>query len=301
MGGSGPVWVTTPLPYASFSHYTVPVYRRKEDTTMKLTRPNLQTTRLAAVVFCALIVLLAATAKAATGISGCATISSPGSYYLTKSFSCSTDAIIITANNVTLHLAGYTLTANANAIHAISVKSLAIVGPGTAYTADQGCGVQLEGVTYSQVIGVTATQNAVGICLRKNAAGTISAHNRIAANKANVNTGGITADASLSNVYLGNECSNNGGGIFIASGQGDLIEGNKCNTNTTGIELTGTSEVVVTNEADANINVGIFVHNSGGNHLKNNEATSNGVDLFDLNPCMTNTWMRDAFATSNSS
>jgi parallel beta-helix repeat protein len=267
---------------------------------MKFTRPNLGTTRLAAVVFCTIVVLLAANAKGATPISGCTTINKPGKYVVTASFTCAVDAIAITANGVTLHLAGYTVTANVNAIHAISVKNLAIVGPGTVTTADQGCGVQLEGVTYSQVIGVTATQNAVGICLREDAAGTISAHNRIVANKANVNTGGITADASLSNVYLGNECSNNGGGIFIASGQGDLIEGNQCNINTTGIELTGTSEMVVGNETDRNVNVGIYVHNAGGNHMRNNEATSNGVDLFDGNPCMTNTWVLDAFFTSNS-
>jgi hypothetical protein len=76
-----------------------------------------------------------------------------------------------------------------------------------------------------------------------------------------------------------------------------LIEGNKCNSNATGIEFTGTSETVVANEADANVNVGI----AGGNHFKNNEATSNGADLIDGNPCMTNTWMNDAFVTSNSS
>jgi|GEM_PF-4306004 len=269
---------------------------------MKFTRPNLSTTQLAAVVFCTIIVLLAATAKAAPliNISTCTTISAPGSYIVINNLSCPTDAIVIKANGVTLHLGGYTIVANANAIHAISVKNLAIVGPGTVNTADQGCGVQLEGVTLSQVIGVTATQNAVGICLAK-MGNTIPAHNRIVANKANGNTGGITADASLSNVYLGNECSNNGGGIFIASGQGDLIEGNQCNINTTGIELTGTSEMVVGNETDRNVNVGIYVHNAGGNHMRNNEATSNGVDLFDGNPCMTNTWSLDAFFTSNSS
>jgi len=276
----------------------VPVYRRKEDTTMKLTRPNLSALRLAAVVICTIIVLLAATSSAAQ----CITISAPGTYILPADVLCpSADAILITASHVTLKLNGHTVSANANAIHAVSVKYLAIVGPGTASTGDQGCGVHLEGVTLSKVIGLTATQNARGICLTKDAAGTIPAHNILAANKANGNTGGITADASLSNVYLGNECSNNGGGIFIASGQGDLIEGNKCNNNTTGIELTGTSETVVANETDANVNVGIFVHNAGGNHFRYNEATSNGVDLFDGNPCMTNTWMLDAFVTSNSS
>jgi parallel beta-helix repeat protein len=268
---------------------------------MKFTRPNLSMTRLAAVVFCTIIVMLAATAKAAPAIniSTCTTITAPGSYIVINNISCPTDAIVITADHVTLHLGGYTIVANANAIHAISVKNLAIVGPGTVNTADQGCGVQLEGVTLSKVIGVTATQNAVGICLTKDTAGTTPAHNILAANKANGNTTGISADVSLSNQFLGNECSNEGTGLYIASGVGDLIEGNKCNNNTTGIEFTGTSETVVANEADANINGGIFVH-AGGSHLRYNEATSNGVDILELSPC-TNFWMLDAFATTNSS
>jgi parallel beta-helix repeat protein len=268
---------------------------------MKFTRPNLSTTRLAAVVFCTIIVLLAATsAQAATP---CITLSAPGTYILPTDVLCpGADAILITASHVTLKLNGHNVSANANAIHAVSVSYVVILGPGSAYTADQGCGVKLEGlVTHSQVIGVTATQNAVGICLNKDTAGNIPAHNRVVANKANGNTTGIYADASQSNVYLGNECSNEGTGFYIASGTGDLIEGNKCNTNTSGIEFIGTGETVVGNEADGNINVGIFVQGGTGNSLSNNEATGNGIDLDDNNGVCPapNSWRLNAFVTSN--
>ncbi len=268
---------------------------------MKHARSILVTTRHATVVLCTMLVLLAAvSAQAQTPISGCTTINRPGNYVVTAPFNCAVDAIVITANKVTLHLGGWTIGANVNAVHAISVKNLAIVGPGTAYTADQGCGVRLDGVSHSQVIGVTATQNAIGICLFKDVSGFTSNHNRVVANKANVNTTGIQSDVSQSNVYLGNECSNNGGGMNIQSGQGDLIEGNRCNINTTGIQFIGTAETAVGNEADGNINVGIFVQGGTGNSLSNNEATGNGVDLDDNNGvCTLNTWKLDAFLTSN--
>lgn len=271
---------------------------------MKFTGSTLITTRHATVVFCIMLVLLATvSAQAQTLIGGCTTINKPGNYVVTASFTCAVDAIVITANKVTLHLGGFTVGANVNAIHAISVKNLAIVGPGTAYTADQGCGVNLEGVTHSQVIGVTATQNAIGICLFKDAAGNPSAHNRVVANKAIVNTTGIQADVSLSNVYLGNECSNNGGGIYIASGKGDLIEGNKCAYTYTGIQINGTGETVVGNETDNNNNFGIFIGSGTGNTVENNEATGNGVDLKDNNLVCPppNTWKFDAFVTRDPS
>src|SRR6266852_8666493 len=164
MGGSGPVWVTTPLPYASFSHYTVPVYRRKEDTTMKLTRPNLQTTRLAAVVFCRLIVLLAATAKAAPpiNITTCTTITAPGNYIVTAPISCpSSDAILIKASQVTLKLKDFNVTGNPSAVHALSVSQVVILGPGSV-TNSGSSGILFEGVQRSQVIGVNANHNPRG-------------------------------------------------------------------------------------------------------------------------------------------
>ncbi len=250
-------------------------------------------------MYCTILVLLATASLAAQP--PCITISAPGTYILPTDVLCpGADAILITVGHVTLKLNGFNVTGNPSGIHAISVSHVVILGPGSV-TNSGSSGILFEGVQSSQIVGVNATLNPRGIWLMADGAGTIPAHNVLAANKANQNTTGIQADVSQNNQFLGNECSNNGTGLFIASGQGDLIEGNKCNSNTTGIEFTGTSETVVANEADANINVGIFVHNAGGNHLRNNEATSNGVDLFDLNPCMTNTWMRDAFATSNSS
>ncbi len=263
---------------------------------MKLTRPNLSTPRLAAVVLCTNIVLLAATSLAAQ----CITISAPGTYILAADISCpGGDAILITSGHVTLKLNGHNVSGNPSAIHAISVNNVVILGPGSV-TNSGSSGILFEGVQYSKVIGVNANHNPIGIYLIAESDGTPPAHDLLAANKANLNTTGIQADVSQSNQFLGNECSNEGTGLYIASGVGDLIEGNKCNSNTTGIEFTGTSETVVANEADANVNVGIFVHNAGGNHFRYNEATSNGVDLIDGNPCMTNTWMLDAFVTSNS-
>jgi len=267
---------------------------------MKLPLSNLITTRPAAAVFCTIIVLLSGTAKAATPISTCTTISVAGNYIVTAPISCGTDAILIRVSHVTLSLNGFNVTGNPSAIHAVSVSNVVILGPGSA-TNSGSSGILFEGVQDSQVIGVNANHNPIGIYLIADGAGTIPANNTLAANKANQNTTGIQADVSQSNKFLGNECSNQGTGLFIASGQGDLIQGNKCDSNTTGIEFIGTSETVVANEADANINVGIFVLNAGGNHLRNNEATSNGVDLLDGNPCMTNNWSLDAFFTSNSS
>jgi parallel beta-helix repeat protein len=93
-----------------------------------------------------------------------------------------------------------------------------------------------------------------------------------------------------------------GGGIFIANGNANVIRDNAANGNFDGISLSVNikSSIIQNNTTNGNISVGIAVGaGSTLNQIRTNTARGNGVvDLSDGNVgCAANVWKKNIFAT----
>jgi parallel beta-helix repeat protein len=246
---------------------------RRRSAVLSQPRRTLKRTALALTVPGALGVagVFAPTASASPPTVTCGdTINTPGTYVLGAD--CSSTGffgITITSSNVTLKLAGHTITAGGSRIAGVAVddsagaiSGVAIKGPGTL-TGFVGDGVILDvfggpGISGSTVSGVTATNDAAGIVL------------------------GPTASVDT---IIHNTANDNGLGInLLPATSGNTVNHNTANDN---------------NSNGIQISIG-----ATGNTVNNNTAQGNGKvsgrDLFDSNTgCDSNTWRHNTFNTAN--
>jgi hypothetical protein len=254
---------------------------------------------------------------AATPITTCTTISTPGNYFLDANLTAAAGCITINASNVTLALNSYSIQGSAGGV-GITITPLtgrldhvSVSGPGVI----QGftTGITINNSDYVQVTSLTSASNVSnGI----NSGGT-NTFVTIASNILTQNgIWGLLFTADNSSV-TGNELPGNGGGTGIhptggmrMTGTANTISGNvasgntllAANTNTlnAGIVVNTTASRIFGNIADGNVSAGIRVSGTG-NQLFNNKALGNTVnDLQDDNAnCGTNLWADNISFTRN--
>jgi hypothetical protein len=258
-------------------------------------------------------------AYAATPITACTTIATPGNYFLTADLA-GANCITINSNNTSLALNGHIITGPGTGagitVTPISgrIDHVGITGPGliTGYSN----GIAIVNSDYVQVSLVTASGNVTnGI----NSAGTNS-FLTVASNILTENgVWGALLTATNSSVS-NNEMAGNGfgpgtshpaGGMRLTGSansiSNNLVLGNgklPDNTNTlnAGIVVNTTGSQISGNVADGNNGFGIEVQNTGsGNQLFKNKALGNiGTDLQDDNAaCDSNSWVDNTFFTRN--
>ncbi len=232
-------------------------------------------------------------------ISGCATLSSPGAYQLTRDVATSASGacISIIAPDVKLELGGHTLTGPGQAIAGGSVgvyiapaatDARVVDGTVTGFyygVADDGPGAIIQGVTAraNRVLGIVVgdvTIGSGGVC---GACGPIPVNgSRLVNDRALDNTAGIALnDASATTVANSTTSGNLAQGIAIGfRSSRDRVDANTSNNN---------------------LGQGILVDvGATANQLASNTATGNFVDLKDNNPnCDSNQWVSNTFGTAN--
>jgi parallel beta-helix repeat protein len=253
-------------------------------------------------------------AAAATAVSACGTITTSGSYYLTKSIGVPGNCMEIRASNVTFNLMGFGIVGNgtigrgvtiargATSVHMangqISAWAVGVEDLGSGALLQNLkirnntlMGVALAGVTDSTVQGDRFPGNG-SVAIYANAT-------RGALVGGNISTGsgkyGVWVRSSTQFTIRNNQISQDGiAGIFVGcSGHGIT------NTQTC---LPDSAGVIASNRVIYNTHLGIAI-DRGNNHIQvtNNQVSASGkFDLFDSNPaCGTNTWSHDTYKTHN--
>lgn len=153
-------------------------------------------------------------------ISSIVTITNSGSYYLTTNLTVPAfySAIIVTAENVTIDLSGYTLTGVSNSYGAILVTNNTTVINGYVRNCDHNYAVDAYGATGCRFEYLILTDNRAGIRAGSQA---VVKNCIVARNKS---SGIICQDGDY---VAGNLCSSNVfGGIYV-NGTGNRIENNQ--------------------------------------------------------------------------
>ena len=262
-------------------------------------------------------------------------LSAPGNYHLTGDLSCSSDGVVITANDVSFTLAGYTISGvSSRGSCDVDQPQLGVrIEPGTSNVRVSGGtvngfvdGVMLYGSS-SRVSAMTITNNCVfGIAVSSdgNVVDTnaisgsgwdgivlaAASHATIRSNDVDGNTryGIVITEFSDGNTVHSNILRRNGlaegasgGGIGAFNGNDNVIHDNAVNANFDGISLavTITGTTINDNIANGNVSVGIAIGGgSSANTVKANTARGNGIcDASDGN-AGANTWTGNIFGTS---
>ena len=291
--------------------------------------------RSAAAVLTGLIAVGVAPASAqSTAVDTCGQqLSAPGNYHLTSDLSCSTDGVVITANDVSLTLAGYTISGVSSRESCdVNQPQLGVrVEPGTSNVRVSGGtvngfvdGVMLYGsnsrvsaktITNNCVFGITVSSdgnvvdtNAVSGSGWDGIALAAASHATIRSNDVDGNTryGILITEFSDGNTVHSNILRRNGlaegasgGGILVAYGNDNVIHDNAVNANFTGILLSWpiTGTTISDNTVTGNVSNGISIApGSSPNTVNGNTIRGNGVcDASDGNPA--NTWTNNIFGS----
>ncbi|MEQ9729192.1 MAG: NosD domain-containing protein [Candidatus Methanoperedens sp.] len=269
--------------------------------------------RIAVGITALAILLLAGGAKAATPISSCITISSPGEYVLNTSIinSGAPSCIDITSSNVVFDGNGYTIEGiseqNTYGIYVYnSSKTIMNVTVKNLTAKDWFSGINYVNAANGSVANIIATSNNYNgiytyssshIILSNSSASnnligiymSHSSNNTLSGNNASNNMNGIYLEASSHNNTLsGNNASNNSNqGIWIIGGNNNILRSNTVNFNNLGIDLEYSSDNNTLNENNAGFNtIGILIEKSSisntliGNNVSNN---LNGIFLTNNN------------------
>jgi hypothetical protein len=259
-------------------------------------------------------------AYAATPITTCQTIATPGNYFLDADIVATAACITINASNVSLALNNHSITGAGSGIGitvtpAVSgrLDHIGISGPGSI--KGFATGITINNVDYvqvSQLVSFGHVSNGI------NSGGT-NTFVTIASNIFTQNgVWGILVTADNSSV-TGNELAGNGFGTGIhpaggmkLTGTNDTIANNLAlgngknpdNTNTlnAGIVVNTIGSQITGNVADGNNGAGIEVQTTAStNQLFKNKALGNiGNDLQDDNAaCDANSWVDNTFFTRN--
>jgi len=220
-----------------------------------------------AVGITAMFIVMASGAGAVTPINDCTTISSPGSYALTRNIGNSATSVFcisITSSDVVLDGAGYTIDGTD--------------APSTNY-----------GVYVYNPASVLTNVNLQNLILKKwkvginysNAQNGILSGNNVSGNSG----GGISLSSSSNNMLSGNNVSNNlNTGISLSSSNGNTLSGNIATSNSYyGIYLSSSNNNMLSgNNASLNLYTnGIYLSSSSNNTLKSNNFSNNwyGITL----------------------
>jgi parallel beta-helix repeat protein len=229
------------------------------------------------------ILMLAGSAGAATNVSACTTISSPGTYILTQDIinSSASECIIINASNVVFDGQGYTIdgtdTSGTYGVRVYnSTTTLTNVTVKNLIVTDWGYGIYYNSTQNGSIENNTANSNPYyGIYLYS------SSNNILTSNSATGNYRGIYFDSSSNNTLTDNTVnSNSDTGIVIGASSNNTITNNTANSNIwTGIKLSSSSNSNTISNNTANSNqYGIYLRtSSNSNVLTNNIANSNTI------------------------
>jgi len=280
-----------------------------------------------------LILLGASPAHAFTSVTQCGqTLTTPGEYILTTDLSCNGtfgNGIVISANDVILHLAGHTIASTdcdgTKAISGISVEGgvsgvqidggtirgfndgIALAASGShisGMTVTGACffGIALSG-TDNQVDTSTVTLSGLdGIGIGA-ATGTQVRNNDISDN---ARVGVDISNFSNNNVVEHNIINRNGirdreqGGVAIFNGTGNLIASNALNNNFNGIEIESPGNTARGNTVNGSVSIGILVISIGSpSTVKRNTVLGSALaDLSDdSSTCSGNVWAKNTFQT----
>jgi parallel beta-helix repeat protein len=221
------------------------------------------------------------------------TISAAGSYYLTGNLTSDANGIVVDANNVTIDLAGFSMTGPGsgvsygiymNARRNVEIRNGTVQGFTGPYPL--GGGICEDDGTGHRVIGVRVVSNGRGIVLRgsghlvRDCTLVQNTSFGIHVGQACTVTGntcyenhnrGITTYSNCT--VTGNTCCDNGNqGILCEGSGGSTVTGNTCRGNWVGIQvLDGCT--VIGNTARKNKHSGIFVRM--GSLVRNNTLRAN--------------------------
>jgi hypothetical protein len=200
------------------------------------------------------LVVTAPAASAATVLTSCGTISSPGNYVLGRNITASGTCFTIGSSNVGFDLQGHTLKGN---------------GTGTGVVAAESSDLRYP---YSNIVITSGiiTKFATGIDLSNSANASLTSINVN-------NNGGDGIVLAAPSLLTKSKASHNGGhGIAITNG-GDavVVDCTADDNGGDGMYFNGGDNRVVNIKADGNAGDGIALPD-GGNYLTTSEASGNG-------------------------
>ena len=196
---------------------------------------------------------LCAHASAATAVSTCGTLSSPGNYFLTKNLSASGDCLVIAADNVAIDMRGKTITGNGSGSGITDggvEHNFAIIANGNIRKFDTGILLDNSGLAIiSNVDSSKNTSDGIFIDRCCNTLNSVTADG-------NGSTGIDIAsdDSSLAKI----ETNGNGdGGLFIGSCCNLLVAGTANNNTGNGVEILSEDSFVVGATMQHNTGIGL--------------------------------------------
>ncbi len=234
----------------------------------------------------ALVLLLAGGAGAATPISSCTMISSPGTYVLSQNIVNSnvSKCIEITSSDVVFDGAAYTIDGIDNAstygIYVLNPITLTNVSVKNVKVTDWSYGIYYENTINGNIDNNTASSNSDGIFLSSSGSNTLT-NNNVLNNYADIYHAGIYLHSSNNNTLSGNSASSNFNGIFLdSSSSNNKLISNNASSNYHGIYLhTSSNNTLSGNSARLNNGYGFYVISGSNNTLIGNNASNNAAGI----------------------
>jgi hypothetical protein len=199
-------------------------------------------------------------------ISQCGKIDQPGSYRLVANLTAEGNCLVLTADGVTINLAGFAITGNGTGTAIVSRPAKATGIPQARTVVRNGdishfaLAIDLSGT----VERLRITSNGRGISVGVGAV----RDNVVQFNDA---TGIRLADG----IVTGNFVVGNGTGIVVE--EAGIVSGNQVAGNTIGIDVKGKGSALIGNIADGNSQIGMRI--ACPSNLTNNTAIGNGRNL----------------------
>jgi hypothetical protein len=222
---------------------------------IKLSARRITTALFAMLLTCG----LCARASAATAVSACGTLASPGNYFLTKNLSATGDCLVIGADNVAIDLKGKTITGNGSGSGITDggiFRAVPIIANGRIRNFDTGISLAAGDTMISNVDSSKNTGDGIFIGSCCNTLNSVTADN-------NGGTGIDIAsdDSSLTKI----EANGNGdGGIFISSCCNLLVEGVANNNHGIGVQINSDDNFVVGSTMQGNSDIGLKMIDDNG-------------------------------------
>ncbi len=252
---------------------------------MKMSMPSIVVIRSALFGTVVGFLILTGWASAATTVSNCKTITSPGTYVLISDLSSSSTCIVIESGDVVFDGQGHSITGS----YTLQTRGVYVYKSGTTLTNVTVRNVTviawINGIYYNNtengsIINNNASNNKYGIVIYN------SSHNTIYNNTANSNQNdGIhLMSGSDYNNITGNTISNNYRGVyFMLSSSHNTLINNTANSNKEdGIHLMDSSDYnnITGNTISNNYRGVYFMLSSSHNTIQGNSASNNGYGIF---------------------
>lgn len=209
---------------------------------------------------------------AATAVSTCETLSSPGNYFLTRNLTAAGDCLVIAADNVAIDLNGKTITGNGTG-SAISDASIAhpfaIIANGTI--RNFGIGIDLDNSGLATISNVDSSKNVSHGIFIDRCCNTLDA---ITAN-GNGGTGILIAsdDSSLSRILAN---GNGAGGILITSCCNTLVASTVSNNTGNGVDMDDCCSFVLSSNIQKNTGIGVKLSSDDNGVIRSNTSKNGG-------------------------